>query len=47
VRVLPDVPTPPADICALLSDDVHVPLRISELIKYLAVRLPNRIAGST
>jgi DNA-binding transcriptional LysR family regulator len=45
VRVLPDVPTPPADIYALLSDDVHVPRRISELVDHLAARLPDRIAG--
>ncbi|WP_236794453.1 LysR family transcriptional regulator [Amycolatopsis sp. GM8] len=45
VRVLPGVPTPPADIYALLSDDVHVPRRISELVEYLAARLPDRIAG--
>ncbi|GAA5167696.1 LysR family transcriptional regulator [Amycolatopsis dongchuanensis] len=43
VRVLPGVPTPPADIYALLSDDVHVPRRVSELIKYLAAHLPRRI----
>ncbi|WP_443182702.1 LysR family transcriptional regulator [Nonomuraea sp. 3N208] len=46
VRVLPEVPTPPADIYALLSDDVHVPRRISELVDHLAARLPDRIAGS-
>jgi DNA-binding transcriptional LysR family regulator len=45
VRVLPEVPTPPADIYALLSDDRHVPRRISELIDHLAARLPDRIAG--
>jgi DNA-binding transcriptional LysR family regulator len=45
VRVLPDVPTPPADIYALVSDDHHVPRRISELIDHLAARLPARIAG--
>jgi DNA-binding transcriptional LysR family regulator len=45
VRVLPEVPTPPADIYALLSDDVHVPRRISELADHLAARLPDRIAG--
>ncbi|MEV4150814.1 LysR family transcriptional regulator [Amycolatopsis sp. NPDC049691] len=43
VRVLPGVPTPSADIYALLSDDVHVPRRISELVKHLAARLPARI----
>ncbi|WP_027929530.1 LysR family transcriptional regulator [Amycolatopsis thermoflava] len=46
VRVLPGVPTPPADIYALLADDVHVPRRVSELIDHLAARLPARIAGS-
>jgi DNA-binding transcriptional LysR family regulator len=46
VRILPGVPTPPADIYALVSDDVHVPRRISELIEHLAARLPARIAGS-
>ncbi len=46
VRVLPNVPTPPADIHALRADDTHVPRRISELIKHLAARLPDRIAGS-
>ncbi|WP_020421697.1 LysR family transcriptional regulator [Amycolatopsis sp. ATCC 39116] len=46
VRVLPGVPTPPADIYALLADDVHVPRRVSELIDHLAARLPDRIAGS-
>jgi DNA-binding transcriptional LysR family regulator len=45
VRVLPDVPTPSADIYALLPDDVHVPRRISELTEHLAARLPDRIAG--
>lgn len=45
VRVLPDVPTPPADIYALLPDDVHVPRRISELVAHLSARLPDRIAG--
>jgi len=45
VRVLPGVPTPPADIYALLSDDVHVPRRISDLVDHLAARLPDRITG--
>ena len=44
VRVLPGVPTPPADIYALLADDVHVPRRTSELIGHLAARLPERLA---
>ncbi|HET6704481.1 LysR family transcriptional regulator [Amycolatopsis sp.] len=46
VRVLPDVPTPPADIYALRAGDAPVPRRISELIKHLAARLPGRIADS-
>ena len=46
VRVLPGVPTPPADVYALVSDDHHVPRRISELIDHLAARLPDRIALS-
>lgn len=47
VRVLPGVPTPPADIYALVSDDVHVPRRVSELVKHLAAHLPGRIAPAT
>jgi DNA-binding transcriptional LysR family regulator len=43
VRVLPEVPTPPADVYALLPGDVHVPRRISELADHLAARLPDRI----
>lgn len=46
VRVLPGVPTPPADIYALVSGDTHVPRRISELVEQLASRLPGRLAGS-
>ncbi|OXM63288.1 LysR family transcriptional regulator [Amycolatopsis vastitatis] len=46
VRVLPDVPTPPADIYALRPGDAHLPRRVGELIKHLAARLPDRIAGS-
>ncbi|WP_225890849.1 LysR family transcriptional regulator [Streptomyces dioscori] len=44
VRVLPHVPTPAADIYALLEDDGHVPRRVTELIEYLAARLPGRLA---
>jgi DNA-binding transcriptional LysR family regulator len=44
VRVLPGVPTPSADIYALLADDVHVPRRTSELVGHLAARLPERLA---
>lgn len=43
VRVLPDVPTPAADIYALLSDDAHVPRRVRALIEHLAARLPDRL----
>ncbi|WP_086840097.1 LysR substrate-binding domain-containing protein [Amycolatopsis kentuckyensis] len=46
VRVLPDVPTPPADIYALRPGDAHVPRRVAELVKHLATRLPDRIAGA-
>jgi DNA-binding transcriptional LysR family regulator len=46
VRVLPGVPTPPADIYALLPDDVHVPRRVGDLVDHLAARLPDRIAGA-
>jgi DNA-binding transcriptional LysR family regulator len=46
VRVLPGVPTPPADIYALRPGDAHLPRRVGELIKHLAARLPDRIAGS-
>ncbi|MGC5561517.1 LysR family transcriptional regulator [Streptomyces sp. FR-108] len=44
VRVLPHVPTPAADIYALLEDDGHVPRRVTELIEHLAARLPGRLA---
>ncbi|MGW5723587.1 LysR family transcriptional regulator [Amycolatopsis sp. NPDC003865] len=43
VRVLPGVPTPPADIYALLSEDVHVPRRVAGLVDHLAARLPERL----
>ncbi|MGW6007486.1 LysR family transcriptional regulator [Streptomyces sp. NPDC055210] len=46
VRVLPNVPTPAADIYALLEDDGHVPRRVTELIEHLAARLPGRLARS-
>ncbi|MFJ6699424.1 LysR family transcriptional regulator [Streptomyces sp. NPDC091272] len=45
VRVLPHIPTPAADIYALLEDDGHVPRRVSELIEHLAARLPGRLAA--
>ncbi|MFG1922807.1 LysR family transcriptional regulator [Cryptosporangium sp. NPDC048952] len=44
VRVLPDVPTPPADIYALLDSDRHVPRRTSDFIDHLAATLPARLA---
>jgi DNA-binding transcriptional LysR family regulator len=44
VRVLPHIPTPAADIYALLEDDGHVPRRVSELIEHLAARMPGRLA---
>ncbi|MFI8090786.1 LysR family transcriptional regulator [Streptomyces sp. NPDC086080] len=46
VRVLPDVPTPAADVYALHEDDGHVPRRVNELIEYLAARLPGRLDPS-
>ncbi|WP_410635214.1 LysR family transcriptional regulator [Amycolatopsis sp. cmx-4-83] len=46
VRVLPGVPTPPADIYALLADDAHVPRRTAELVTHLAARLPDAITAS-
>ncbi|GAA0253767.1 LysR family transcriptional regulator [Cryptosporangium japonicum] len=45
VRVLPEVPTPPADIYALLDGDRHVPRRVSDLLDHLAAALPERLAG--
>lgn len=46
VRVLPQVPTPAADIYALLEDDGHVPRRVTELVDHLAARLPGRLGRS-
>jgi DNA-binding transcriptional LysR family regulator len=43
VRLLPDAPTPAADVYALLSDDVHVPRRTTALIDFLAEHLPGRL----
>ncbi|MGW5640430.1 LysR family transcriptional regulator [Streptomyces sp. NPDC003832] len=45
VRVLPQVPTPAADVYALYEDDGHVPRRVTELIGHLAARLPSRLSG--
>ncbi|MEU5263725.1 LysR substrate-binding domain-containing protein [Amycolatopsis sp. NPDC021455] len=44
VRVLPGVPTPSADIYALRPGGAHAPRRVGELVRYLAARLPDRIA---
>ncbi|WP_415394267.1 LysR family transcriptional regulator (plasmid) [Rhodococcus globerulus] len=44
VRVLPDMPTPPADIYALTNSTVHVPRRFVALIDHLVTRLPARLA---
>ncbi|MEV6085984.1 LysR substrate-binding domain-containing protein [Streptomyces parvulus] len=44
VRVLPGVPTPAADIYALVEDDGRVPRRVTELIGHLAARLPARLS---
>ncbi|WP_237305039.1 LysR family transcriptional regulator [Streptomyces qaidamensis] len=43
VRVLPHLPTPAADIYALLEEDGHVPRRVSALLDHLAARLPLRL----
>ncbi|MCS0603657.1 LysR family transcriptional regulator [Streptomyces sp. LP11] len=43
VRVLPHVPTPAADIYALLEGDGHVTRRVSALVEHLALRLPERL----
>ncbi|MFE2188252.1 hypothetical protein [Streptomyces sp. NPDC059455] len=37
------MPTPPADIYALIADDAHIPQRVSRLIDFLAARLPRRL----
>ncbi|CAM5699808.1 LysR family transcriptional regulator [Streptomyces canus] len=46
IRVLPDVPTPAADIYALLEDDRHIPHRVNSLIDYLAAHLPRRLEST-
>lgn len=43
VRVLPHVPTPAADVYALLEGDGHVPRRVGALIEHLVRRLPERL----
>lgn len=44
VQVLPDVPTPNADVYALYADTGHVPARVSQVIDFLAQELPSRLA---
>ncbi len=46
IRVLPNVPTPAADIYALLEDDRHIPQRVNALIDYLAAHLPRRLEST-
>jgi LysR family transcriptional activator of dmlA len=46
VQVLPDIPTPSADIHALYAATAHVPRRIRELVKHLADGLGDRIPTS-
>ncbi|EGG49138.1 LysR family transcriptional regulator [Streptomyces griseoaurantiacus M045] len=46
VHVLPQVPTPAADIYALLEGEGHVPRRVEALIDHLARRLPARLRGA-
>lgn len=43
VRLLPHVPTPPADVVALLDTEAHVPRRVTALLDLLASRLPQRL----
>ncbi|WP_369212746.1 LysR family transcriptional regulator [Streptomyces flavofungini] len=43
VHVLPHVPTPAADIYALIEGGGHVPRRVSALVDHLAQRLPERL----
>lgn len=45
VRVLPEVPTPSADIYALYADAHHVPARITQVLDFLAEELPSRLGG--
>ncbi|MEU6762305.1 LysR family transcriptional regulator [Streptomyces sp. NPDC046853] len=45
VRVLPQVPTPAADIYALYGGDEHVPQRVSRFVDHLASGLPRRLAA--
>lgn len=43
VQVLPDLPTPDADVVALVDADRHLPRRVRELVDFVAERLPARI----
>ena len=43
VRLLPDVPTPDADVFALLDAERHLPRRVEEFVDFLAERLPARV----
>ncbi|MFJ8861984.1 LysR family transcriptional regulator [Streptomyces sp. NPDC102451] len=43
IRVLPDEPTPAADIYALYEGDGHLPLRVSHFIDHLVAGLPQRL----
>lgn len=45
VHVLPEVPTPPADIYALYADTHHVPARVAQALDFLAEELPPRLAA--
>jgi len=44
VRVLPDVPTPAADIYALTHAEGHHPRRLAALVDHLAKRFPGRLS---
>lgn len=45
VRVLPEVPTPSADIYALYADTHHVPARVTQALDFLTEEMPVRLAG--
>lgn len=46
VQLLPDVPTPRADIYALYDSSRHVPRRVTEFVDHLAAELPGRLLVS-
>lgn len=46
VQVLPQIPTPPADVVALFDADARVPPRVQALVDFLGDRLPARVSGS-